>query len=138
MGKNEKTHRISLRYVVREVLAFLAMLMTKEGRGLLKIFGGFHDINKNLLAASPQKLDGELAFFAVRSDQRGTGVGTELFSRLKAYMESQGIASFYLYTDTSCNYGFYEHQGTKRICEHQNQFKAYDNKAMTFYLYGLI
>lgn len=34
-----------------------------------------------------------------------------MFSNMLEYMKSQNIKDFYLYTDTSCNYGFYEHQG---------------------------
>lgn len=30
--------------------------------------------------------------------------------------------NFYLFTDTSCNYGFYEHQGMVRRCEKEHVF----------------
>ncbi|MEG0769231.1 MAG: GNAT family N-acetyltransferase [Ruthenibacterium sp.] len=137
MGKNESTHRTAPRYAFGQLTAALAMLVTKEGRSVLKTFEGFDDINKALFSENTQTFDGEVAFFAVRSDQRGTGVGKELFRRLRAAMEAQGIFDFYLYTDSTCNYGFYEHQGMQRICEKKVRLKAYQDKEMSFFMYGL-
>lgn len=33
------------------------------------------------------------------------------------YFKIEKIVSFYLYTDSSCNYGFYEYQGLVRCGE---------------------
>lgn len=135
MGKNEKKHHAPIRYLVMQFLGVTAMISTKEGRRISKLFQGFQELDKELLAKSGKNFDGELAFFAVRSDQRGTGIGKKLFIRLLAYMKSQNIKNFYLYTDSTCNYGFYEHQGMKRINEKIYNLKHYSKKDLLFFLY---
>lgn len=61
-----------------------------------------------------KQYEGELAFFALNEDYRGMGLGRKLFDEAKKYMEKEEIPDFYLFTDTSCNYKFYEHMGLKR------------------------
>ncbi|MEG1633933.1 MAG: GNAT family N-acetyltransferase [Oscillospiraceae bacterium] len=136
MGKNEKTHRKSPRYGLKQLTSVLSVLVRSEGRRVLKTFEGFDGINKGLFERCTEKFDGEVAFFAVRSDQRGAGVGRELFGRVQAYMKSEGISDYYLYTDTTCNYGFYEHLGMNRVGEKTFTIKAY-NKDMTFFMYAM-
>jgi hypothetical protein len=36
---------------------------------------------------------------------------------LFSYMKSMGVESLYLYTDSRCNYGFYDSQNFKRLDE---------------------
>lgn len=139
MGKNEKNHRMQIQYAIRQLGAAATMLCTKEGRQVFKLFYGIDKLDQALLAESGQDFDGELAFFAVGSDQRGTGIGKELFNRLLVYMKSQSIRNFYLYTDSTCNYGFYEHQGMKRIGEKKYSLKSHSDEDMLdtlFFLYG--
>lgn len=90
-------------------------------------------IDQELLRRCPS-YDGELAFFAVSEACRGMGLGKALFEKAVEYLRSQGISSFYLFTDTSCNYGFYEHQGmqqkAKKVCrldigDHTENFEFY-------------
>lgn len=114
----------------------IAMLCTKEGRRVSKMFSSFHQIDRELLRHSRQEYDGQLSFFALRSDQRGTGIGKALWTRGLNYLEEQGVRQFYLYTDTTCNFGFYEHHGMKRICEKTVSLKPHFNCVMDFYLYG--
>ncbi|MEI3361403.1 MAG: hypothetical protein V8R75_01865 [Oscillospiraceae bacterium] len=52
------------------------------------------------------------------------------------YLRSQNIREFYLFTDTSCHYPFYEHLGMTRRCELQDTMQvAGESEAMTFFLY---
>ena len=52
-------------------------------------------------------------------------------------MKEQNIQQFYLFTDTSCNYGFYEHQGMRR--EHEKSLTmdiANQKQVMKFFIYS--
>ena len=65
-------------------------------------------------------VQGRTVFFRDSSGLSRTGIGRELFSRFCIYMERENIQHFYVFTDTSCNYGFYENmnmfrRGTKRV-----------------------
>lgn len=51
-------------------------------------------------------------------------------------MIDQRLDEFYLFTDTSCNYGFYEHQGMVRRCEKEHMFNINGQLAkMNFFIY---
>ena len=91
----------------------VSLLSSQEGRAVFRAFWEVDKIDRDLLSES-KPYDGELAFFAVSRSCRGIGIGKMLFQRAIEYMKAQKISSFYLFTDTSCNYGFYEHQGMRR------------------------
>lgn len=136
MGKNERTHRTPLRYNIRRFLSTVAILLSNEGRKISEMFAGINKLDEQLLHKNGQNFDGELAFFAVQANQRGTGIGKSLFSKLLDYMNSQGIEKFYLYTDSTCNFGFYEHQGMTRLQEEKYSLKPNVDVEMLFFLYG--
>ena len=59
-----------------------------------------------------------------------------LFQSVLQYMKEQGLDEFYLFTDTSCNYGFYEHQGMIRRMEKAQVFDINGRTAkMNFFIY---
>lgn len=113
MGKNERTHRCpwSLRWrAARAVLA--------------------------LLSRCPQSYPGQVAFFAVDQPRRGMGLGKRLFQAVMDNMRQEGIGTVFLFTDTSCNYGFYEHQGMVRRAEQtQRIWLGQESGEMTFFVY---
>lgn len=113
----------------------VAMMLSSQGRKVIKMFRGFDSINENLLKESEKSFDGTLSFFAVKSSERGTGVGGKLYGELMTYFKTEKINNFYLFTDTSCNFDFYEHKGMKRIGEKIVDFKPYAEQTMTFFLY---
>ena len=78
MGKNERTHRCpwSLRW--RAARAVLALLATREGRMVARLFSGVERINQALLSRCPQSYSGQVAFFAVDQPRRGMGLGKRL------------------------------------------------------------
>lgn len=83
-----------------------------------------------------KKYKGELAFFVVDKKNRGQGIGRKLFQSAVNYMKSQNISEFYLFTDTSCNYPFYEHLGLTKKCEIQQEINTnYNKETMTFFIY---
>ena len=134
--KDERAHRTQIKYTFRFIFATISLLLSKEGRKIVKMFKGFAELDKQLLAESQQSFEGEVVFFAIQSNQRGTGVGRELFTRAQNYMQMEKIKNFYLYTDVTCNYGFYEHKGMKKINEKSFSLKPYLDQDMSFFLYS--
>ena len=136
MGKNRRTHRCPVKLYVQSMAAIASLLCSKQGRQVSKMFGGVDGIDKELLEKNGVDYPGELAFFAVDESCRGKGLGRKLFEALVAYMRSQEISRFYLFTDTSCNYAFYEHLGMVRRGEKQQTIQAGGELGdMTFFLY---
>lgn len=136
MGKDIEKHKCSFYDRWSQITSIIRLLMDKEGRKVSAIFKCVNVIDQELLKESSIEYQGELAFFAISKECRGLGIGKELFLRLVNYMKSNHINCFYLYTDTSCNYQFYEHQGMKRRREKSHQFKIGENtETMNFFLY---
>lgn len=96
-----------------------------------------HEIYHRFSQKHKGEFDGVLTLFAVNENCRGLGVGTKLFSGLSEYLKSKNTKRIYLYTDTTCNYGFYEHKGFERL-EEQTLEMTKDSKSfqMNVFLYG--
>lgn len=135
MAKNIESYKINFKNLINQFNAGIKLFSKKEGREVSKVFAGISDLDKKLLEERNKKYQGEIAFFAVNENCRGTGIGKNLFNKAMEYFRRENIKDFYLYTDSTCNYGFYEHQGLKRVGE-----KVYDvpiklQNEMNFYLY---
>lgn len=139
MCKNMQTYRPRLKYRLRLAGSIAAFLMSKDGRAASRLYKDIDRIDRDLLDNCKETYDGEIAFFAVDSECRGLGIGKQLFEAALRYMEKQQIRRFFLFTDTSCNYGFYEHQGLVRRSQIDQTFH-FENQDMdmSFFLYDNI
>lgn len=103
--------------------------------------GGQSDVHKaygELISDCKHRFNGVLTLFAVREDVRGFGVGKGLLSKLLSYYEKNQSDSIYLYTDDTCNYGFYEHMGFQRLKEKPVKVIRKNKTAeLNVYLYAL-
>ena len=136
MTKDIKSHKCPLKYKLKQAFAIISLYLSKEGRNTSKIFSNVDEIDKELLKECKKEYEGEVAFFAISSKARGKGIGKKMFSDMLEYMKLQNINNFYLFTDTSCNYGFYEHQGMHRCAEKSQSFVIKGKEAkMTFFIY---
>lgn len=135
MAKNITSHRCPFSLRLDLLLSTISLLSTREGRAVFHAFSEVERIDRELLSQC-HPYDGELAFFAVNKDCRGIGIGKMLFQKALEYMNTQKISAFYLFTDTSCNYGFYEHQGMKRQMEKKCRMKIQgQSEEFEFFLY---
>lgn len=67
--------------------------------------------NDILRSSDMQGSDAEVALFMVSAKARGRGVGGSLWRWAMASLVEQGCKRFFLYTDSSCDVGFYDHHG---------------------------
>lgn len=93
----------------------------KENRGAIKEFSKIKDTYGELIKGKEDYFEGSIQLFIVSKESRGLGIGKTLINYLFAYMKELSVKSIYLYTDTRCNYGFYDSQNfnrlnTKEIC----------------------
>ena len=136
MGNHIRRHRCPLVLRLQAGWSVLVLSMTAEGRRSWRFLEEIDRIYAALLSGQPQEYKGELSFFAIHPDYHGQGIGRELFSRFCIYMERENIQHFYVFTDTSCNYGFYEHQGMVKRCEKEHLFDIKGQSAkMIFFIY---
>ena len=59
----------------------------------------------------------ELKLFLVSDKARGHGIGRMLWRDTLSHLDRQGVADFYLHTDSSCDVGYYDHQGMTCLAE---------------------
>lgn len=138
LGKNIRTHRAPLSYRLRQLIGLFQLAVFKEGRQALKLYQYVGDVDTRLLSQAGKDYHGEIALFAVSPNCRGLGIGGKLFATLTAYMKVENIPEFYLYTDTSCNFGFYEHAGMTRRQKLKKTIRMQGQQAnMEFYLYDM-
>lgn len=136
MAKNIKEHHCPIKFRFNQFINILKLLVSKEGRDVSNIFNDVNNIDRQLLQDSHKEYQGEIAFFAVNETYRGIGLGKKLFLQALDYMKEANVNEFYLYTDTSCNYHFYEHLGMIRRVEKKHSFSIEQaSTTMTFYLY---
>lgn len=136
LANNKAKHKCPFGLKIQQLKAITSLFLSKEGRKVSKIFESVNDIDKQLLQDCGTKYPAELALFAVDSSCRGKGIGKLLFQSVLDYMEEQKLDQFYLFTDTSCNYGFYEHQKMIRRNEKAHRFNINGQTAkMNFFIY---
>lgn len=61
--------------------------------------------------------EAEVVLFIVDEAVRGQGVGKSLWLAMLGILDQAGVKRYFLYTDTDCNYMFYEYRGMLRIEE---------------------
>lgn len=134
--KNIEKYKCPLKFKLQQIRATISLLVSAEGRKVSKIFGNVSGIDKDLLKECGKSYTAEIALFAVASDCRGKGIGKALFETAIKYMNEERANDFYLFTDTSCNYQFYEYQGMIRRCEKEHTYCINEREAkMNFFLY---
>lgn len=136
LGKKEDHYRCPVSYKIRQFISVCSLAVTDRGRHLMKFYGDIDTIYEKLYSRCNKRYGGEVALFAVKKECRGLGIGKQLFERMEAYMRTEKINDIYLYTDTSCNYGFYEHQGMLRKQEEKQKAEINGKKIeIMHYLY---
>ena len=121
MGKNIREHKCPAHLSNRQKQSMEALCATQEGRDAAEFYKTISEIDDTLLKQCEKTYQGEVAFFVVNAEYRGLGIGGKLFDAVLSYMKQEEIHDFYLFTDTSCNYSFYEYKGMKRqqVIKHQ-------------------
>lgn len=129
--KIKKLHNTTL-YITNIVRIFFSYL---KKRGNVNDFSKLTDAYKEIIKGMENSFQGCIQLFIVSEESRGLGVGKSLLNSLLSYMKSRNVNSLYLYTDSNCNYGFYDSQGFKRLNETDIYF---DNGTIRLdvYLYG--
>lgn len=136
MGKDIIKYKCPLKLRINQIISIISIYLSKEGRKVIKMFSNIDKIDKDLLKNTNKNYGGEVALFVINSNYKGLGIGKSLFESLKSYMKSQNIEEFFLYTDTSCNYGFYEHQKMIRREEIAHTYNINNQSVkMTFFIY---
>lgn len=113
---------------------FKVLITNKENKKILKEFSTITETYKEIIEGKENAFQGCIELFIVSKESQGLGVGKVLVNDLFDYMKTMDVKSLYLYTDTICNYGFYEHEGFKRVNEKRVFFDSM-NENLDVFLY---
>lgn len=87
--------------------------------------------------------DGRIVLFIMDPNFQGLGIGSKLFQAAIDYFEAKNVANYYLFTDSSCNYPFYDYKGMRRAgslrFDQSGLFEQFDGSESTepfeFFIY---
>lgn len=135
-AKKDK-NKIRKPHNIFSIVCYVAKLLfsSKENKEPMKEFTKIQNTYKELIKERKKDFQGCLQLFIVSKDCRGLGIGKSLVSTLFKYMQTFNVASLYLYTDTRCNYGFYDSHNFKRINEKELHFESFD-ETLNVFLYS--
>lgn len=111
------------------------MFSSKEHKKSIKEFSKIEDIYAEIIQGKKDDFQGSIQLFIVSQESRGLGVGKALVQHLSTYMKSMDVKSLYLYTDTRCNYEFYDSQNFKLLNEKEVYFDSLKEE-LGIFLYG--
>ncbi|MEN8075518.1 GNAT family N-acetyltransferase [Clostridioides difficile] len=129
---DERTlHELNNKSLVSEKV-LETIMVDEENRMMIKEFSKIQDTYKEIIKGKERDFDGCIQLFIVAKEARGLGIGKELLKYLFEYMKSLKVNSLYLYTDTRCNYGFYDSQNFERLVEKELRFDSINEKINVF------
>lgn len=135
-AKNDKNRIINLNESLEFDNNTIELIMNNaENQILFKEFLKFPDAYKDIIKGKEDMFQGCIQLFVVSKEFRGLGVGKTLVKYLSDYMKSMDVKSLYLFTDSRCNYGFYDSQNFNKLNEKEIYFNYVDAKLNVF-LYG--
>lgn len=110
-AQSAKEHHPSLLAQVRHKWHLALLQRTFEGRLVLNFFERIDVVDERLLRNTHHSYQGKVELFIVDSSYQGLGLGKKLFRAALAFFAQRQVSDFYLFTDSSCNVGFYQHAG---------------------------
>ncbi|NEG95796.1 GNAT family N-acetyltransferase [Bifidobacterium sp. SMB2] len=122
---DRRNPRRDFRLAIRQIASYAALAASRDGRQGLAMFHEYMRTDRALsrdAESQGMRYDGEVVLFIVNDRYRGRGVGRMLFDAALEHMRSTGIEDFFLYTDTTCDFGFYDHRGLSRRCERRASY----------------
>lgn len=115
------------------ILMWLLAIIYHEN---LNDYRELHAVYNAFLKDRKNQFDGVLTLFAITQSSRGLGIGKELLLHLKKYLKENNVKNIYLFTDSTCNYGFYDSQGFIKIDEKDITITCHQKPMnMTVFLY---
>ncbi|UCQ19459.1 GNAT family N-acetyltransferase [Edwardsiella tarda] len=116
-------------------LTAMSALIARNGKS--EVFAQYIDtlrVNQRLLQRTHRHYHASLNFFAIDAQFRGLGLGNRLYHQFITYLQAQGIDTFFVFTDSSSNYQFYEKKGLHKIASETFYWRDED-EVEEYYLY---
>lgn len=81
-------------------------------------------LNEDLLQQANKEFDASLNFLILDKTYQGKGIGNKLYQLFIDYLKKQNAKTFFLWTDSSSNYQFYDKKGLSRLVEKSMSYQS--------------
>ena len=106
-------HRMLLEDITKHILAVLNMT-EHDRKNINEFMSKVHNTYEKLMGSNSDSYDGVLDFLILSEKARGLKIGKKLWDELVIYFKETNARSICVFTDSDCNFGFYEHIGFLR------------------------
>ncbi|HBH6881779.1 GNAT family N-acetyltransferase [Enterobacter sp. 04-C-01-SI_S15] len=99
----------------------ILMTLTADLSGRIGVFYQYlqtKKINQNMLNSVTGRFDGHIPLFIVKSEFKGMGLGSALFSQVMDIFRLNEVKNYFLFSDSASNHDFYRHKGMTKIRNH--------------------
>lgn len=108
---------LDFKAAVFEKISLVCMYVLPESKTPRLFNGLFFSNYDKLRKMVPNKDAPEFLVLIADPNARGMGVGKTLMIEGELYLKQAGFKSYYLITDSSCDYGFYDKFGMERVVD---------------------
>lgn len=134
-----KNNYPNLKYVRLLLPKVLKLILSSAGRAFIQSILVAERLQQRMLKntqSDNSHYDGELVLLVTHPHVQGRGVGKLLLHVFMTYMKSNQATNFYLFTNTKCNYPFYDRQGFR--CVEKQQVEIQPGIFQTNFMYELL
>jgi len=136
-ARDLKKHTSRMHYWRMALHALMRGALSRAGFDDVVQFIKTERLDERMLKASGRKFDASIALLAVDRDEKGMGIGGSLYNHFLDYLRQMNRHSFYLFTDSYCDYRFYEHKGLTCIGKEGFLWTTGDKaESSEFYMYA--
>jgi GNAT superfamily N-acetyltransferase len=100
------------------------IIKTDKDKNVVKDYMELISTYKKLKNEINRKFDGQIELLAVDEKSRGKRIGKTLVNNFFEHCKENNVKNIYLYTDTKCNYKFYDIIGMTQLGEKTGNFKS--------------
>ncbi len=130
LGNSKKQYKL-YKTILNNIKLFYYTLLTaikaKVYKTDIKQYRGMMQIYKELMKKANKDFDGVLTLFVVSEECQGLGIGKKLLSYFFEYEKQNDVKNIYVYTDSKCNYKFYDSQGFIKLNKGTFNVKTINN-----------
>ncbi len=127
---------IDMKYVRLLIGEVAYMICNPETRDDGLAWGNYTQIAQQLEDRVVKDTNAELELFVVAPEYRGQGIGKRMFRSMIEFYKKTSTGHFFLHTDTSCTFQFYERMGMKRIGTQKTDIRSADVDGIEMYIYA--
>ncbi|KFI47018.1 hypothetical protein [Bifidobacterium biavatii] len=117
----------------RAIGVLLPLLFSREGREGIHEMRDIARIDDWLIWKVGRRDPAEVTLFILDGAVHGQGVGRRLFDHMLAEFRAAGVERYFLFTDTTCNVGFYDHRHLRRRAAYV--VRHGEDAGISFFLY---